>query len=81
MLSVQELRALKMWQIIVIVTLFTGHVHTARIAPSEFHKTKKECALYLAEHGIRVGTGAMIFARQFLNVGGVVSLKVACVRF
>ena len=69
-----------MWQIIVIVTLFTGHVQTARIAPLEHLATKKECALYLAEHGVEVGTGAMIFAQQFVNVGGVVSLKVACTR-
>jgi hypothetical protein len=69
-----------MWQIIVIVTLFTGHVQTARIAPLEHLATKKECALYLAEHGLKVGAGAMIFAQQFVNVGGVVSLKVACAR-
>ena len=69
-----------MWQIIITVTLFTGDVHTARIAHLETHQTKKECALYLAENGIKVGTGAMIFARQFVNVGGVVSLKIECVR-
>lgn len=69
-----------MWQIIVIVTLFTGHLHTARIAPVEHLATKKQCALYLAEHSIKVGAGAMIFAQQFADVGGVVSLKVACAR-
>jgi hypothetical protein len=69
-----------MWQIMVIVALFTGDVRSARIAHVESFSTKKECALYLAGHGISVGTGAMIFAHQFLDVGGVVSLKVACVR-
>ena len=69
-----------MWKIIVIITLYTGQVHTARIAPLEPHATKMECALYLAEHGVEVGTGAMIFARRFVDVGGVISLKVACVR-
>ncbi len=43
-----------MWQIIVILALFTGHVQTARIAPPEHLATKKECALYLAEHGVEV---------------------------
>ncbi len=69
-----------MWKIIVIITLFTGHVETARIAPLEHLATKKECALYLAKHGVEVGAGAMTFAQQFVNVGGVVSLKVTCVR-
>ena len=68
-----------MWQIIVTVTLFTGDVSAARIGSLVF-QTKKECALYLAEHGMKVGTGAMTFARQFVDVGGVVSLQVACSR-
>ncbi len=79
-LLVEEAASLQMWKIIVIVTLFTGHVETARIAPLEHLTTKKECAPYLAEHGVEVGTGAMIFAQQFVNVGGVVSLKVTCAR-
>jgi hypothetical protein len=69
-----------MWQIIVTIALFTGEVRAARIAPLEHFGTKQECALYLAEHGIEVGTGAMIFARQFVDVGGVVSLKIECAR-
>ena len=68
-----------MWKIIVVITLFTGDVSAARIGSLEFG-TKKECAVYLAEHGIKVGTGAMIFARKFRDVGGVVSLTVECVR-
>ena len=48
-LLVEEAASLQMWQIIVIVTLFTGHVQTARIAPLEHLATKKGCALYLAE--------------------------------
>ena len=69
-----------MWKIIVIVTLFTGHVQTARIEPLKQLATKKECALYLAQHGVKVGTGAMIFAQRYVDVGGVVSVKVTCVR-
>ena len=39
--------SLQMWQIIVTVTLFTGHVHTARIAPSNSTKPKRNVR-YLA---------------------------------
>ena len=52
-----------MWKIIVVISLFTGDVSAARIGSLEF-RTKKECALCLAEHGIKVGTGAMLFAQK-----------------
>jgi len=68
-----------MWKIIVVLTLFTGDVSAARIGSLEY-RSKQECAIYLAEHGIKVGTGAMIFARKVRDVGEVVSLTVECVR-